>query len=251
MIKTASICINNRHRYIDRIIENIKANPEHNEYKYIVGIEPNFYQNMEVDFSFLDSVEVIKNKKQLGCIRNQYQLLEKAFEEYNSDFHFYIEEDCSLSPDAYLLADWYRLHLDDEDKCISGSFYNQSRGLESDFNPFEINRRQNYYCWNVCFSKRQWNQYVKPNWFNGVNGMWRHSHGPPYTGHECMAEMTRKDKTLFQYIPNLSRAEHIGILGGIHYNHANPNHREIHQDVVSASIRYNGEFYLSDVHSTI
>lgn len=204
-MKTITLTCFNRPHYLIKTIESLKRN---NLLGYdILYINVDSKNNDVIDICY--GIDFIKtniqiNRNTLGVRKNPYDVINRAFNN-GSDFNFYLEDDCILSPDAFNLSNWYYENFS-EDKYLLLSLCNYFNDNSCPID--KVVEYDEFIAISFCFFSFNWFQYIRPFWFkdniikniNGVGWDW------------SIRSVIRKYKlkTLTSLIP---RSNHIGITG--------------------------------------
>ena len=221
MFKTISLIAADRADYLNQVLDGLKSN-DLTGYKLFIGLEP-VSEECKAICEGIDFIEreIIYNPEVLGLNKNPYCLLEYVFKQ-GSELNYYLEDDVLPSPDMTQLANWYGgQEWADDVLCLSGF------QLCSDpQQPEAIIFSPHFQSWGAVFTPKQWEQHLKPNWFNNP---------PNYSWDVTILEYGIKAglKTLH---PLFTRCKHIGLFG-TSVKELNPDLLNIANMVINEEVR--------------
>jgi hypothetical protein len=231
-MKTITLSAYNRPMYLKEVLEAIKAN-DTSGYHLVICLEPGCKPVVDLctAIDWID-VTIFINEKKLGVRQNPYNAIAYAFGTLKSDFNICQEDDVTVSPDFFNLANWYYdTFKSDPLKYMSyGMFcYDSNRNY-----PNELIEVAGFtgLGWS-CF-KENW-KILDRFWFNDAITE-RHNMGIGWDHSFNAAYKEYKYKGL---IPKYARSCHIGRLSG---THALPDFH----DRVFGNLDYNKELNIKD-----
>lgn len=192
-MKALIIAIHREHHCLKQVLDALKTN-DLTGYHLYVGFDS---ECTEVECA-LDAIDwipktIIKNAERYTQSLDPHDLIECAINDANDNF-VCIESDVLLSPDALDLANWYFMLEKSEYLCLGLS------DTKSDPNfPHEILETDSFNPSGWCFTRKIWEQRLKPNWTFDQRG-WEWSI-KTILDQNCLC------RTLH---PRLARAKHIG-----------------------------------------
>ena len=199
-MKSITLVACNRPAYTQQVLDSIKANDRYG-YHLFIAVEPGCQEVVDlckrVDFM---PTTVIENPTKLGINYNQKSAYERAFFD-GSEFNVALEDDTVLAPDALDLANWFHA-LPWRDRYLLMNLFNTSKTAER---PSEVEKTDAMCPWGWCFTRKQWNHWLCPNWMSDARG-W------DFSIVEMMRRLNFKSLT-----PIVSRTRNIGREGGANH----------------------------------
>lgn len=205
-MKTITLPVFRRPHYFKKVLDSIRAaNPK--GYVLSIGVEPGCEETVEVAraIDWIDCRAKI-NKTVLGVDWNNYHLICEAMDG-GSSFNVHLEEDVTVSPDAFELADWYEARAGAErDVCMGLVNYDSNPTRPSD-----VLRTWYFSPIGWCVNGTAWKNFFVQNWMRDKRG-WDWS--------IAIGMEQRKGRS---FHPALARSTHIGREGGVH---CTPEHHD-------------------------
>jgi glycosyltransferase involved in cell wall biosynthesis len=127
-------------------------------YTLYVSLEPGFPEVLDVVRS-IDwiPVRLSINDRNLGLNDNIKKVLRWAMAE-GSEFNIALEDDIVLAPDAFDLAEWFRV-LPNRGEYACLGFLNYRSTLEE---PLAVLETQDFRSWGYCFTREAWEKWFVP-----------------------------------------------------------------------------------------
>lgn len=209
-MKTISITGYNRPQYLREVLDAIKVN-DVSGYHLVCSLEPGCKAVVDMcnSIDFIDKT-IIVNEKKLGVRQNPYNAINYAFNVLGSEFNIIQEDDVTLSPDFFDLANWYYDNFkNNPTKYMSYGMFNYDSSPQFPNELIEINSFTGLgWCcfkenWDICYNK--W-------WFNDEITK-RNSMG---SGWDWASTAAFKEFGYKGLIPKYARSNHIGRLSGTH-----------------------------------
>jgi hypothetical protein len=163
------------------------------------------------------AVEV--NDRVLGVLENPFEMIDSVFKR-GAQFCAYLEEDITLSDDAFDLFNWY-FNLPNVDDFLCLNLYNHHSEDRPDFANV-VEAGSDFSCLGIGFTRDQWYRHFKPNFK-------KHKMGWDF----AITELIQK-QGLKVLKPKISRSHHIGFTGGVHYR------PEVHDVIYKNNYLYKG-----------
>ena len=245
MMKTITITAYNRPRNFQLLLDSLRDQIlPLDEYKLYIKIDPGGSQ-IETIKAMAEAVDFVETEvrcdgNHLGLNRATYASLQRVFEEGDSDFNVYLEEDFLLSPDAFHLAEWYIKNdqfLQSQCRADGAALSVALYGLVNLYTRNNASREEVFMAWGggmwgFVVSRPQWIRYVKDGWL---------SSGQSWDA--ALAEWIRRDTCSMRTFPDVSRISNTGFRGE-HSDPASLSERlryfEFNQDKVEYQFRYVG-----------
>lgn len=218
-MKTVTLPVYKRADYLKQTLDALKANRTEG-YTLYVSVDPGSDEVAEV-VKAIDFIpkKVLWNKERMGLNGNIRHVLFAAMED-GSEFNVAIEDDVTLTPDAFDMAEWF-LNYEKRSECVALVFCN----FAGKGRPRVLTPTRKFWSWGYCFHREGWEKAFIKGW-DYVEEMMtsQDKKGTNWDTHMMRWIMIGMHSTL---LPDLSRSTHIGEAGGTHFlEHSSSKHYE-------------------------